>query len=131
MRGLLAVVLLLVAHAAAFSPAAPHTMRRSTASRGSAPLAKKRDDGPWSDAWAKYVLLRPGMTYSELKAATLQRNKLSAKDRIPGTYRTVILTHAICFIAAIPALLTNEEVFPKLVEAAALSRVTAGFGAPY
>eukprot|EP00966_Prymnesium_polylepis_P148739 3436244-Prymnesium_polylepis.1 len=71
------------------------------------------------------------MTYSELKAATLQRNKLGAKDRIPGTYRTVVLTHAICFLAAIPALLTNEEVLPKLVEAAALSRVTAGFGPPY
>ena len=64
-------------------------------------------DGPWADAWAKYVLLRPGMSFSELKAATLQRNQLDPRMRIPGTARTVVLTHALCFVIAIPALLQS------------------------
>ena len=46
-------------------------------------------DGPWADQWARYVLLRPGMSYSELKAATLRRNQLDPSLRIPGTYRTL------------------------------------------
>ena len=45
-------------------------------------------DGPWADQWARYVLLRPGMSYSELKAATMRRNQLDPSLRIPGTYRT-------------------------------------------
>ena len=85
-------------------------------------IVRKQVDGPWADAWAKYVLLRPGMSFRELKAATLQRNKLDPKDRIPGTYRTVVLTHAVCFVAAIPALLSSDAVFPRLVEMAAASR---------
>ena len=89
---------------------------------------RKKVDGPWSDAWARYVLLRPGMSYSELKAATLQRNNLRPEDRIPGTFRTVVIVHAICFLVAIPAILTNDSVFPKLVEAAALGRVAAQSG---
>lgn len=89
-------------------------------------LVRKRIDGPWADSWARYVLLRPGMSYRELKAATLQRNRLDPKDRIPGTFRTVVLTHAICFLAAIPAVLRSDTVLPKLLEAAALSRVSSG-----
>ena len=122
---------------------------------------RKTVDGPWADAWAKYVLLRPGMSFSELKAATLQRNQLDPRMRIPGTARTIVLTHALCFIIAIPALLqstlsnfsharqlatltaslcislsfcvsactcvhTDDAVLPKLVEAAAVSRVSSG-----
>lgn len=92
---------------------------------------RRQFDGPWADTWARFVLLRPGMSYSKLKAATLKRNQLNPKDRIPGTFRTIVLTHAICFIAAIPAVLTSDAVFPKLIEAAALGRVMAqtdGFG---
>ena len=63
------------------------------------------------------------MSFSELKAATLKRNQLDPKERIPGTLRTVVLVHAACFIAALPAVLTSDQVFPKLVEAAASSRV--------
>ena len=87
---------------------------------------RRQIDGPWADVWAKYVLLRPGMSYSELKTATLKRNRLDPKERIPGTYRTVVLTHAACFMAAIPAVLTSDTVFPKLLGAAAVSRVNAG-----
>ena len=89
-------------------------------------LVRSQLDGPWNDVWARYVLLRPGMSYSELKEATLRRNKLSPADRIPGTYRTVVLAHAICFIAAIPAVLTSDEVFPKLLGVATASRVASG-----
>ena len=46
-------------------------------------------DGPWADQWARYVLLRPGMSYRELKVATLRRNQLDPSLRIPGTYRTL------------------------------------------
>lgn len=66
------------------------------------------------------------MSYSELKKATMQRNQLDPSKRIPGTYRTVVIAHALCFAAAIPALLTNEAVFPKLLGAAAVSRAAAG-----
>ena len=86
---------------------------------------RRQVDGPWADAWARYVLLRPGMSYSELKAATLKRNRLDPRERIPGTYRTLVLTHALCFIAAIPAVLTNDQVFPKLLGLAAISRASA------
>ena len=89
-------------------------------------VVRRQVDGPWADVWARYVLLRPGMSYSELKKATLQRNQLDPSKRIPGTYRTVVIAHALCFAAAIPAILTNEAVFPKLLGAAAVSRATAG-----
>ena len=83
-------------------------------------------DGPWADTWAKYVLLRPGMSYQELKAATQKRNQLDPSERIPGTARTVVLTHAICFLCAIPAVLRSDAVLPKLVEAAAIGRASSG-----
>tara|TARA_B110001452_G_scaffold65749_1_gene52593 strand:- start:484 stop:942 length:459 start_codon:yes stop_codon:yes gene_type:complete len=81
-------------------------------------MVRQQVDGPWADVWAKYVLLRPGMRFGELKAATLKRNELDPSKRIPGTFRTVVLVHAVCFLAAIPMVLQNENVFPKLVNAA-------------
>lgn len=87
---------------------------------------RQQVDGPWADVWARYVLLRPGMTYGELKHATLQRNRLAPDKRIPGTYRTVFLSHLICFIAAIPVLLANDSVFPNLLSAAVSSRLSSG-----
>ena len=87
---------------------------------------RRQLDGPWADAWAKYVLLRPGMSYSELKEATRKRNQLDPSERIPGTARTVVLTHAACFLVAIPTLLASEAILPKLIEAAAVSRVASG-----
>lgn len=134
------LLLTLLASAAAFSPLAPHAAPRG-APRGVVSSEPKPDgdvcevdepvvecamrrniDGPWADVWARYVLLRPGMSYRELKAATLQRNKLSQEERIPGTYRTVVLSHAACFLAAIPAIISSDQVFPRIVELAAASR---------
>ena len=107
--------------------------RSLTRTRGA--VAEARGDeqqvGPWADAWAKYVLLRPGMPYSELKEATLRRNRLSPEERIPGTFRTVFIVHAVCFLAAIPILVTNEAIFPRLLQWAVTSRAAAGFGAIY
>ena len=81
-------------------------------------IVRSQLDGPWNDVWARYVLLRPGMSYTELKEATQRRNRLAPESRIPGTFRTVVLVHAVCFLAAIPMVLQNENVFPKLVNAA-------------
>merc|ERR1711990_448145 len=71
------------------------------------------------DAWAKYVLLRPGMTLQELKVTTQRtlmdgENLFSFEKRAPGTVRTVILTHLVCLPAALPALLSNPQILPKL-----------------
>ena len=48
----------------------------------------------------------------ELKAATHQRNRLDPEHRIPGTYRTVVLTHAVCFAAAIRRFRSPLMFFP-------------------
>merc|ERR1712216_870916 len=89
-------------------------------------FVRNQVDGPWADVWARYVLLRPGMSYTELKHATLQRNQLDPAKRIPGTYRTVVIAHAVCFVAALPAVLTSDAVFPKLLGVATASRVASG-----
>ena len=89
-------------------------------------IVRSQLDGPWSDVWARYVLLRPGMSYTELKEATFQRNQLDPRERIPGTFRTVVIAHAICFAAALPAVLTSDAVFPKLLGVATASRVASG-----
>mmetsp|Transcript_14558 Transcript_14558/g.29488 ORF Transcript_14558/g.29488 Transcript_14558/m.29488 type:complete len:163 (+) Transcript_14558:3-491(+) len=143
------VLLLLLSPAAAYnlppSRIVPLSKVRGSAARSSssAPLAdadqhclvdehvaecfvRNQVDGPWADVWARYVLLRPGMSYSELKRATLQRNQLDPSRRIPGTYRTVVIAHALCFAAALPAVITSDAIFPKLLVAATASRVAAG-----
>ena len=89
-------------------------------------IVRSQLDGPWNDVWARYVLLRPGMSYTELKEATKTRNRLAPESRIPGTFRTVVLAHAICFLAALPAVLTSDTVFPKLLGVATASRVASG-----
>jgi len=89
-------------------------------------FVRNQVDGPWADVWARYVLLRPGMSYTELKSATFQRNQLDPGKRIPGTFRTVVIAHAICFTAALPAVLTSDAVFPKLLEMATASRIASG-----
>ena len=139
------LLLVLLATAAAFNlPGLPPRARKPTAPR---PImtssleseehclvdeptvecfVRNQVDGPWADVWAKYVLLRPGMSYTELKRATLQRNQLDPTRRIPGTYRTVVIAHILCFAAALPAVITSPAVFPKLLVAATPSRVAAG-----
>lgn len=137
-------LLLALTGAAAFNlPGSPQTNRKpaaSTAQSNSAldsehclldePVAecfvRNQVDGPWSDVWARYVLLRPGMNFSKLKRATLQRNQLDPTSRIPGTYRTIVMAHVLCFAAALPAVITSDAVFPKLLVAATASRVAAG-----
>ena len=130
------MVLALLASVSAFHPAGPSPVpvRSPVRTRHACAVADGRGDneaGPWADIWAKYVLLRPGMTYGELKEATLRRNRLSPEERIPGTFRTVVIVHVICFLAAIPILVTNDAIFPKLLQWAVTSRAAAGFGAIY
>ena len=72
-----------------------------------------------ADAWSKYVLLRPGMTYEELKLSTLSP---LGDDRTPGTVRTILLSSILVFAASVPHLLASPWVLPKLIELAALSR---------
>ena len=62
------------------------------------------------------------MSYTELKRATLQRNQLDPTSRIPGTYRTVVTAHLLCFAAALPAVITSPANFPKVLVAATVDR---------
>lgn len=146
------LVFVLLASAAAFNlPNSPQPVRKPAASQSSRKsitaqsdsvvesdehclvdepvvecFVRNQVDGPWADVWARYVLLRPGMSYTELKRATLQRNQLDPTSRIPGTYRTVVIAHLLCFAAALPAVITSPAVFPKVLVAATASRVAAG-----
>eukprot|EP00966_Prymnesium_polylepis_P102904 2383777-Prymnesium_polylepis.2 len=95
-----------------------------SARRAPAPRA-----GFLEDAWAKYVLLRPGMTYDELKESTLRstteqfKPTLDKSKRTPGTVRTVLLSSVVVCLAAVPALAQNPAVLAKLIELASLDRV--------
>merc|ERR1711990_639626 len=77
------------------------------------------------DAWARFVLLRPGMDVDEFRKSTeLTRtpaNGWSWEGRTPGTVRTILITSATLCLFAIPVLVTNPLVLPRLLEAAALS----------
>ena len=33
---------------------------------------RRQIDGPWADVWARYVLLRPGMTFSEVRVRVVE-----------------------------------------------------------
>ena len=86
-----------------------------------------RDDperGWLQEAWAKYVLIRPGMDVDEFKESTKLRTAQgwSWEERTPGTARTLILSVAVVCLFAIPVLVTNPTVFGYLLEFAALSR---------
>ena len=76
------------------------------------------------DAWAKYVLIRPGMGVDELRNTTRLRTarSWSWEERTPGTARTIALTTTILGLFAIPALLSTPVVFAYLLEFATLSR---------
>lgn len=79
------------------------------------------------DLWARYVLTRPDMNFEGLVNSTKFRTaqQWSWETRTPGTMRTIVITSSLLMLAAIPAIITNPEVFPRLVELATLSR--AGF----
>ena len=96
--------------------------------RRHSPLAMREEEetgGSWlSDAWQKYVLIRPGMDFDELKNSTRLRTSKSWNwsERTPGTARTIVLSALIVTAIAIPVLLTNPLVLANLLEFAALSR---------
>ena len=73
---------------------------------------------PLEDAWSTFVLVRPGMTYHELKATTTG----SLAGRTPGTIRTVILTSALVLLAAVPYIVQNPLVIGWILELAVLGR---------
>ena len=98
-----------------WSAAAPHRVRAALA-----PLVMEEPKlSWWQELWARYVLIRPGMTFDELKDSTL--NPLD--KRTPGTVRTILLTSLLVSLAAIPYVLTNPAVLPRLIEIAALNRI--------
>ena len=70
------------------------------------------------DAWSRFVLVRPGMTYKELKATTTG----AIAGRTPGTIRTVVLSSALVLLAAVPYIVQNPLVIGWLLELAALGR---------
>lgn len=125
MRRTSSLLLLALAPAAAFNARPPPLDGRwSTAApyRARAALAPPVMEAPkqpwWEELWSRYVLIRPGMTFDELKDST--RNPL--EKRTPGTMRTILITSALISLAAIPYVLTNPAVLPRLIEIAALSR---------
>ena len=79
----------------------------------------------------EHVLLRPGMTYDELKSSTRRtptkqfKPTLDKTKRTPGTVRTVLFSSLLVGAAALPALIQNPVVLAKLIELASLDR--AGF----
>ena len=98
-----------------WSAAAPRRARAALA-----PLVMEAPKLPWwQELWSRYVLIRPGMTFDELKDST--RNPLD--KRTPGTVRTILLTSLLVSLAAVPYVLTNPAVLPRLIEIAALNRV--------
>ena len=76
------------------------------------------------EAWSRYVLLRPGMDFDELRNSTKLRTAKawSWEDRTPGTARTVYFSVAVISLFALPVFLTNPAVITFLLETAALSR---------
>ena len=75
-------------------------------------------------AWSRYVLLRDEWSMDELRNATRLRTarQWTWEERTPGTARTIILSSCFVLLAAIPAILSNPAVLPKILELAALSR---------
>lgn len=117
----------------------PEALRTSVkvATRRSRPvqLSERRGDGEEGggspsfgdtvqDAWARYVLLRPGMGFDDLKNSTKLRTARtwSWQERTPGTARTLVLSVAFVSLFALPVLLANPAVLSVLLETAALSR---------
>ena len=125
-----AAFLLVVATAAAFT-ASPSRPAVAACALRSQPLAMSSTDsrGGLQEAWARYVLLRPGMTFDELKSTTLRQPTeqftptLDTSKRTPGTVRTVLFSSLLVFLAAVPALMQNPAVLVKLIELASLDRV--------
>lgn len=74
--------------------------------------------------WRRFVLLRPGMEWDDLKDSTKLRTsrEWSWDERTPGTARTLVITAFVVTLFAIPALLANPTSLAWLIEFAALSR---------
>ena len=110
---------------------AAHVSLCSAAQRSPVPTAvyfqEESDQSEAEKALAKYVLLRPKMTFDELKRSTQTINFMNG--RTPGTIRTVLLSSVLLTLFAIPAIVTNPRVLVWLIELAALDRagVSPGF----
>ena len=81
-------------------------------------LTMDRTPSALENAWSNYVLVRPGMTYDELKATTTG----ALAGRTPGTLRTVVLTSLLVLLAAVPYIVQNPLFIGYVLELAALSR---------
>ena len=105
-------------------PVSPRSASSSSSSKPSprAPtpdsLTLDRTPSPLESAWSTYVLVRPGMTYDELKATTTG----ALAGRTPGTLRTVVMTSALVLLAAVPYIVQNPLFIGYVLELAALSR---------
>lgn len=107
--------------AAEYTPL-PTAVARLDAPRLSEQPEKRR--GRLRGAWSRYVLLRDEWSMDELRNATRLRTarQWTWEERTPGTARTIILSSCFVLLAAIPAILSNPAVLPKILELAALSR---------
>ena len=69
-----------------------------------------------NDLWTRYVLLRPDGCDLEEDVPPHPLGTTCETSRTPGTLRTVVLCCVLCTLAAIPALLANPLVLPRLIE---------------
>ena len=116
-----------IAYSYNLPPVSPRSTSSSSSSSSSKPspraptpdsLTLDRTPSPLESAWSTYVLVRPGMTYDELKATTTG----ALAGRTPGTLRTVVLTSALVLLAAVPYIVQNPLFIGYVLELAALSR---------
>merc|ERR1711990_1179420 len=129
MRLVLVTVLALAAGSAAFKVGGKPSPKRAVSPKASSVSPKSSAEaegslGAVQGAWARFVLLRPGMSQEELKTRTRRptprQYSLDPAERTPGTVRTILLSSFLVFLAALPALLANPVVLAKLIELAAL-----------
>merc|ERR1712166_1652248 len=106
---LIACIVVALLPGTAYSYNLPPVSTRSTSSSSSSSSSSKpsprspkpdsltmdRTPSALENAWSNYVLVRPGMTYDELKATTTG----ALAGRTPGTLRTVVLTSLLVLLA--------------------------------
>lgn len=95
---------------------------KATIGESPPPPEGKELDG-LEDAWARYVLLRPGMDLEQLRNSTRLRTAQSWtwQERTPGTARTLLFTVVTITLFAVPVLLANPQILSRLLGTVALS----------
>ena len=89
--------------------------------RHSTPLVAILEEPPKDDWFQRFVLLRPQgcdecTVDNECAVEPHELGPTCETERVPGTLRTFIFSSIFCCLVAIPLLLANPAVLPKLLE---------------